>query len=98
MSLPHGTWQVLLNEFVATVVRGAKEEEEEHDARTREDGKVDGPLDQLIRCLITFDDDEDLLGKIGDIYDQLDEDGSGGSCVVDVMSSGHGLDGSRCGE
>ena len=80
MSLSRGTWQVLLNEFVATVVR-VKEEEEEHDARERKGCKVEGPLDQLTRCLITFDDDDDLNGQIGDIYDQLDEDGSGGWCV-----------------
>lgn len=68
---------VLLDEFVATVTR-EKEEQERVFALEQDRRKIKGCLDQLTELLITFEDDDDLLGKINEIYDRLDEDSSGG--------------------
>ena len=44
----------------------------------REKRKVHGCLDPLTRSLVTFEDEEDLVNKIEDIYMKLDMDDSGG--------------------
>jgi hypothetical protein len=68
---------ILLDEFIATVTR-AKEEEDRVVTIEQEKRKVRGCLDQLTRSLITFEDQHDLQNKIGELYEHLDEDGSGG--------------------
>lgn len=64
-------------QFVATVTR-AKEEEARLEAIELDKRKLKGCLDQLTQSLITFEDQNDLVRKINDIYDKLDIDGSGG--------------------
>lgn len=68
---------ILLDEFIATVTR-AKEAKERSEELALEKRKVKGCLDQLTRSLITFEDQHDLQNKIGELYEHLDEDGSGG--------------------
>ena len=68
---------ILLDEFIATVTR-AKEAEDRMVTFELEKRKVKGCLDQLTRSLITFEDQHDLHSKIGELYEHLDEDGSGG--------------------
>ena len=40
--------------------------------------KICGILDPVTSALMSFDDEDDLLGRIDDIYTHLDTDGSGG--------------------
>jgi len=67
----------LLDEFIATVTR-EKEEAEQLLAIEMEKRKISGCLDPLTKGLSTFDDQTDLERKIQDMYNKLDEDGSGG--------------------
>ena len=59
-----------------TVTR-AKAEQERLNNIELEKRKLKGALDQLTKFLEAFEDDADLLRKINELYDRLDEDGSG---------------------
>jgi len=63
--------------FLARAVTRAKEEQERLDAIEEDRRKVKGVLDQLTKSLEAYEDDDDLLRKITELYDVLDEDGSG---------------------
>ena len=62
---------------MARAVTRAKEEQERLDAIEQDRRKVKGVLDQLTKSLEAYEDDDDLLRKITELYDVLDEDGSG---------------------
>lgn len=68
---------VLLDEFVLSVER-AKKEEEQNQLQEKERRKLRNCLDPVTKCLLNFEDDEDLDAKINLIFDMLDEDESGG--------------------
>ena len=68
---------VLLDEFVLSVER-AKKEEEQNILQEKEKRKLRNCLDPVTKSLLTFEDDEDLDAKINLIFDILDEDESGG--------------------
>jgi len=63
--------------WLARAVTRAKEEQERLDAIEQDRRKVKGVLDQLTKSLEAYEDDDDLLRKITELYDVLDEDGSG---------------------
>ena len=63
--------------WLARAVTRAKEEQERLDAIEQDKRKVKGVLDQLTKSLEAYEDHDDLLRKITDLYDVLDEDGSG---------------------
>lgn len=63
--------------WLARAVTRAKEEQERLDAIEQDKRKVKGVLDQLTKSLEAYEDDDDLLRKITELYDVLDEDGSG---------------------
>ena len=65
---------------MARAVTRAKEEQERLDAIEQDRRKVKGVLDQLTKSLEAYEDDDDLLRKITELYDALDEDGSGRDC------------------
>ena len=64
-------------QFVLSVSR-AKEAEEERQAIEADKRKLKNCLDPITKTLLTFEDEEDLDAKIDAIFDQLDEDESGG--------------------
>ena len=68
---------VLLDEFIKFI---AQEKEGERRLKEIENEKkrIVGCLDPLTKTLVTFEDTEDLMNKIDDIYLRLDEDDSGG--------------------
>ena len=68
---------VLCDGFVQQVTQ-AKEEEERMEMVERERRKVKGCIDALTDDLVTFEDVADLEGKIHTLYNELDEDNSGG--------------------
>jgi hypothetical protein len=68
---------VLLDEFISSVTR-EKEEQEREQIRVNNKKKITGCIDTLTKTLTTFEDEEDLISKIDEIYDRLDMDGSGG--------------------
>ena len=63
--------------WLARAVTRAKEEQERLDAIEKDRRKMKGVLDELIKSLETYEDNDDLLFKITELYDSLDEDGSG---------------------
>lgn len=68
---------VLLDEFIATVVR----EKEAHALRVEAENdkrRIKGVLDPLTQKLCAFEDGENLLERIDDLWHRLDSDGSGG--------------------
>jgi len=68
---------VLLDEFIATVVR----EKEAHALRVEAENdkrRIKGVLDPLTQKLCAFEDGENLLERIDDLWKRLDSDGSGG--------------------
>lgn len=68
---------VLLDEFIATVVRekeaAALRAEAENDKR-----RIKGVLDPITSKLCAFEDADNLVERIDDLYERLDSDGSGG--------------------
>jgi len=58
----------------------AREKDEAERERIAENNKkkITGCLDPLTKTLTSFENEEDLMRKIDDIYDRLDFDGSGG--------------------
>ena len=68
---------VLLDEFLRTVNREkAEHRQQQHDKFQVLDEK-EWPLDPLLAGLVTFTTENDLLDKIGAIYDRMDRDESG---------------------
>ena len=68
---------ILLDEFIATVTR-EKEDEERRWKEEQERRKITGCLDPITNGLVIFDNQEDLEGRINQIFSKLDEDDSGG--------------------
>ena len=68
---------MLLDEFIATV---AREKEMAKIAQEREMAKkrITGVLDAITRQLTEFEDSDNLIERIDQIYERLDQDGSGG--------------------
>ena len=66
-----------LDEFISSVAR-AKEAEEHAAAIENMKKKITGILDPITSGLTSFDDEDDLVARIDDIYMRLDTDGSGG--------------------
>jgi hypothetical protein len=62
-------------------VARSKEEEERLEQMEQDKRKVKGCLDPLTEQFITFEDTQDLENKINHLYQQLDEDSSGGILV-----------------
>ena len=58
---------------MARAVTRAKEEQERLDAIEQDRRKVKGVLDQLTKSLEAYEDDDDLLQKITELYDALGE-------------------------
>ena len=59
--------------WLARAVTRAKEEQERLDAIEQDRRKVKGVLDQLTKSLEAYEDDDDLLQKITELYDALGE-------------------------
>ena len=66
-----------LDEFISSVAR-AKEAEEHAAAIENMKKKITGILDPITSGLTSFDDEDDLVARIDEIYMRLDTDGSGG--------------------
>jgi hypothetical protein len=67
---------VLLDEFIANVVRETDAAEEVAEA-IRAKRRITGVLDPITISLTSFQDAEDLKDKCGAIFDQLDTDRGG---------------------
>jgi voltage-gated sodium channel len=68
---------VLLDEFINFIAQ-EKEGEQRLKEIENEKKRIVGCLDPLTKTLVTFEDTEDLMNKIDEIYLRLDEDDSGG--------------------
>ena len=60
------------HQFVATVTR-EKEEQARLAEMAQDKRKIKGCLDELTRSLVTFEDSDDLLKKINEIYGDMNE-------------------------
>jgi hypothetical protein len=74
--------QVLLDEFITAVAREKAEAAAvKQDLQALEDKRTStvssGPLDALVRGLLSFTSNDDLMRRIGNLYDRLDLDDSG---------------------
>ena len=68
---------VLLDEFIKFI--GAEKEKEHAEAEAAEEKlRIKGCLDPLTKTLVLFEDEQDLVEKIEDIFQYLDNDDSGG--------------------
>ncbi len=70
---------VLLNEFIKFIAQ-EKAGEQRLKEIENEKKRIVGCLDPLTKALVTFEDTEDLMSKMDEIYLRLDEDDSG--CLV----------------
>ena len=83
---------VLLDEFISTV---AKEKAEKRQRQLQElqelkhdDGTPEGPLDPLVRSLMIYTNQDDLMRRISNLYARLDLDESG---AIDLDELNEGL-------
>ena len=77
---------VLLDEFMASVAHEKDEMMAEQQAEA-EKKRITGVLDPITQRISSFDDLEDLRAKIQQIYEQLDDDQSGGLTFLEFKKN-----------
>ena len=72
---------VLLDEFISTVAREKAEnrqkKQEELEELKHTDDQPEGPLDPLVRGLLTYTNQDDLMRRISNLYARLDRNHDG---------------------
>ena len=83
---------MLLDEFISTVAREKAENRqkklEEQEELKHTDDQPEGPLDPLVRGLLTYTNQDDLMRRISNLYARLDLDESG---AIDLDELNEGL-------